>query len=124
MWPFKKKFNHNPEDFQLRIVEAWYSKNRIAFEYTANGGQSWKTIKHANPPFLGHIDYDWEWEDLTYSLGSGDFSFEKEKFSSYQKILDYEKEQEKIYYEGQESVERQRRQIEEKRLEALKRANN
>lgn len=124
MWPFRKKFNHNPEDFQLKVVEAWYSKTRIAFKYTANGGKSWKYIHHANPPFLGHIDYNWEWEVLTYNLGNGDFSSEKQKFSSYQKILDYEKEQEKIYYEGQEKVERQRRLNEEKRLESFKRANS
>lgn len=124
MWPFKKKFNHNPEDFQLRIVESWFSNEYVQFEYSANGGRTWKTIYHAEPPFLGSINYDWDWKPLSYSLGNGNFRFEKEKFSSYQKILDYEKEQEKTYYEGQESIKRQRREIEERRLEALKRANN
>lgn len=124
MWPFRKKFNHNPEDFKLKVVESWFSEDWVEFMYTANGGKSWKKIYRAESPFLGHIDCDWKWSPLTYRLGDGDFRAEKERFSSYQKILDYEKEQEKIYYEGQESVERQRRQIEERRLEALKRANN
>lgn len=124
MWPFRKKFNHNPEDFRLEIVESWFSEDYVEFRYSANGGKSWKNIYHANPPFLGNIDYDWKWETLTYELGSGDFRAERERFSSYQKILDYEKEQEKKYYEGQESVIRQRNLNKQQRLNALKRANS
>lgn len=124
MWPFNRKFNHNPEDFRLKIVESWFSENFIEFRYSANGGQSWKKIYYAKEPLLNRIDHDWEWKTLTYKLGSGDFSTEKKRFSSYQKILDYHKEQEEKYKKGQESHERKRKIEEEERLKALKRANN
>lgn len=119
-----KKFNHNPKDFIIKFEETWYSEDRVILKYSANGGKSWKYVHHAKPPFLGNIDYDWEWETLKFTLGDNDLRREKEKFSSYQKILDYESEQAEIYIKGQETIERQRRIREEKRLEALKKANS
>lgn len=128
MWPFNKfkksPFTHNPEDFKFSVVQSWFSKDYVEFEYTANGGKTWKHIHHAESPCLGSLDYDWEWKRLCYPLGNGDFSHQKQKFSSYQKILDFEKEEEEKYRTGQESIERQRRIREEKRLEAFKRANS
>lgn len=128
MWPFnlfkKHPFNHNPEDFKLRIVPAWFSNEWIEFEYTANGGRSWKRVHGAYAPFLGHVDYDWKWEPVHYKLGNGNFDHEKEKFSSYQKILDYERSEEETYYKGMEEQKKRREKISQDKKDAYRRANS
>ena len=126
MWPFKKRhpFTHNPEDFKLRIVPAWFSNDWINFEYSANGGRTWKKVYGAYPPFLGSADYDWKWEPVHYQLGNGEFTAEKGKFSSYQKILDFEKKEEIEYHNGVEAQELRRANIKKNKQEAYNRANS
>lgn len=118
LWPiglYKKTvapFNHDPENFKLKIVPAWFSSDYVSFQFSANGGESWETIYCASPPYLGLVDYDWEWKPLAYRLNSGStFKHEKEKFSSYQKILDYEANELKKFKEGQVSINKQRKDI-------------
>lgn len=128
MWPFNKfknlPFTHNPEDFKLRIVPSWFSKDYVELEYSANGGKTWKRIYCAAAPFFGSIDYDWKWEPLHYRLGNGDFTYEKEKFSSYQKIIDFEKSEEIRYQKGVEEQKNRRVEASQKIKDAYKKANS
>lgn len=120
-----RPFTHNPEDFRLRIVPAWFSDEYASFEYSANGGESWKTIYAAESPYLGNLDYNWEWKPLAYKIyQDSTFKHEREKFSSYQKILDYEAEQTKRFREGQASIEKQRQEIAERKREQWKKINS
>jgi len=127
MWPFnifkKRPFTHNPEDFRLRIVPAWFSNEWVEFEYSGNGGETWKRVHGANKPYLDHVDYDWKWEPVHYQLGDGDFDHEKKKFSSYQKILDFEEKELIEYYKGVESQNQRRIENKQKKKEAYIRAN-
>ncbi|MFA5153781.1 MAG: hypothetical protein WC554_14565 [Clostridia bacterium] len=118
-------FTDDPKDFKLRIVPSWFSEDYVSFEYTANGGKTWKTIKCADSPFLNSLEYDWKWKTLSYRLTyNADFSHEKEKFSSYQKIKDFEAAQKKIYEEGVINVEKERKEVEERRKAKYKSLNN
>jgi hypothetical protein len=120
---FYHPFTHNPEDFKIRVVESWFSIKYIHFQYTANGGRSWKYIYHCCPPLFSGLEYNYTWERITFPLGNGNFSYEKEKLSSYQKILDYESEQEKKFYDGIERRKIERKEYEIKMQEAFKKAN-
>lgn len=108
--------------FKLKIVESWFSEKYVEFKYTKNG-IFWKKIYCCRPPFLGHLDYNYTWEPLCYGLGGGNFDCEKEKFSTYEKIKEFEKQQWEEYVKGNKSVKRQRNEMKQKQLEALKRAN-
>jgi len=119
----RKPFNHNPEDFKLRIVRSWFSDDYVEFEYSANGGRDWKKIYNSVKPFLGLLQYDYEWKPIRFRLDKGDFTYEREKFSSYQKILDFENKEKSEYEAGMSSVIKQRNDMESKKIEALKRAN-
>ena len=90
---FYKPKTHNPEDFKVRLVPIG---GLIYFEYTANGGKNWDYIYWSSSPFVGSMDYDWEWTRVRYLAGNlheNSFASELNRFSSYQKILDYEKSQ-------------------------------
>jgi hypothetical protein len=83
-----RPFNHDPKDFRFKIAPSWFSIDYVQFEYSANGGKTWKSIKHAAEP--RYSGYKWTWETLTYRLSYDyDYRREKEKFDSYQKILDF-----------------------------------
>lgn len=118
---FRKTYD--PDKFKLRIVPAWFSSDYVQFEYTRNG-KTWHTIYTCSSPFLGHLDYNYVWERLSYRLGNGIFDHEKEKFSSYEKIKAYEEQQYKKYIDGNKDLERQREEIRERKKEAYKRANS
>lgn len=131
LWPiglYKKTvapFKHDPENFKLKIVPAWFSSDYVSFQFSANGGESWETIYCASEPYLGHIDYDWEWKPLTYRLSyDSTFKHEKEKFSSYQKILDYESNELKELNEGQASVNKQRKAIADRKKATWEKINS
>ncbi len=119
---FYHPFTYNQGDFKIKIVDSWFSNGYIGFKYTANGGFSWRYINYANKPFL--LDYNWEWDNLVYKIHpSSTFEDEFKKFSTYQKILDFEKEEYKRYVEGQKDIERQRKNIEEHRINQVKEIN-
>ena len=99
---FYKPFTHNPEDFKLELEQS-VGGGMVYFRYSANGGKNWKYVYWARKPFLGNIDYDWEWTRVSYlcdNLISTSFDYELNKFSSYQKILDYEKAQSEEFDKG------------------------
>lgn len=108
--------------FKLKIVRSWFSDEYVEFKYTKNG-IFWKKIYYCEPPFLGCLDNDYIWEPLSYRLGNGNFDYEKEMFSTYEKIKKFEEQEWKKYIEGNESIKRQREEMRQKRLDALKRAN-
>jgi len=108
--------------FKLKIVESWFSKKYVEFKYTKNG-IFWKKIYCCKPPSLYHIDYDYTWEPLFYKLGNGNFDCEKENFSTYEKIKEFEKQEWEKYIKGNESLKEKRTEIYRKQMDALKRAN-
>lgn len=94
-----------PVDFKLRIVPRWSSTDGyVKFEYSKNGGRTWKTIRHAVEPLFHTPDYNWKWEPLTYSEG-GMFEAEKARFSTLEKVQAYVSSERKRYEEGYKKVE-------------------
>lgn len=126
MQPFKKfriKFCHDPEMFCLRIVRSWFSSRYIHYKYTANGGLTWKYISCACEPLYG-LDYDWFWDRISHPFGpDSNFDYEKERWGSYQKILDYEAEQWKKFIEGDKKHRQERSDYYRKKAEKLKELN-
>jgi len=116
-----KPFTHDPKDFKLKLVESWFSQTYISFRYTANGGRWWKTIKCSQRP-SNTITDDWSYGDLSYKF-YGDFNHEKSKFSSYQKILDYERKEVENYYTQQEKTEKERGEYYQKIKDRIKSIN-
>lgn len=112
-----------PEDFKLKIVPSWFSDDNVSFEYTANGGWTWNYIYSARSPFLGFLKYNWTWEIVSYRLGDGKFEGEKIKWGSYKRIQEYHAKEMKEYEAGQASIERQRKELQQKKKDALRRAN-
>lgn len=108
--------------FKLKIVSSWFSEEYVVFKYTTNG-IFWKKIYCCQPPFLDLLEYNYTWEPLSFPLGSGNFEYEKEMFSTIEKIKEYEENEWKKYVKGNESLKRQRKEYKEKRLQALRRAN-
>ena len=127
MWPFKKKkVVLNPEDFRLKISKAWSGvSDYIQFEYSTDAGRKWKSIQHASPPLFGSMAYNWEWTSLVYELKEGNkFLDEKRQFNTYQKILDYEKEEKIKYQEGCRLLEQERKSVEDRKERQIKSLNN
>jgi hypothetical protein len=116
-------FTHTSEDFILRIVSSSFSNDYIVFEYSANRGRGWKTIQCCKDPFLRSEDW-YTMGDLTFRLGNGEFSSEKEKFSTYREILDYEKAQREKRDLKNNELAKHRDQLEKNKEEAYKRANS
>lgn len=105
---YEPKFTHNPEDFKIRVIPSWFSDDYATFEYSANGGISWRLVKHAEQPINIFRD-NWGWGVLTYKIHKNStFEYELEKLSSYEKILEYEAREKQILKEGLEDVDRQR----------------
>jgi hypothetical protein len=127
MWPFRKfriKFNHDPEMFCLRLVPSWFSSDYINYKYTANGGLTWKYVHCAEEPLYGRLDYDWRWNIISHQFKpSSNFDYEKEKFGSYQKILDYEAIQWKKYTEGDKKHCQERSDYYQRKADKLKELN-
>ena len=118
-----KIFNpHNPDNFRFKIVESWFSENYIHFKYSVNGGITWKYIHRCSlrPDIMtGYFT----WERISLSLGDGDFEYEKNKFSSYQKILDYEKLQSDEGDKNNTRIKKDKMETSKRRKDALKKAN-
>lgn len=122
---FHKPFNHNPEDFRLKLEES-YGGGMVYFKYSANGGKDWSYVHWSRKPFLGHMDYNWEWERvsyLSYNLKDGSFAHELDKFSSYQKILDYEKGQREEMEKGDKEHRAWRENYYKQKRETLDKIN-
>jgi hypothetical protein len=90
---FKSPFTHDPNSFRLMITSSPKNKNLVAFKYSANGGRNWKYIYHAQQDGHRYI-----WEPFTIKSISYAYSVRmSNKFSSYQRILDFEKEEKEKY---------------------------
>lgn len=103
-------FIHNLEDFIISY-ETWefYKENYYPI-YSTNGGRNWKYIYHAKDPFLGSLNYDWEWEKIWYKVYTTPITKLKEKFPTYQSILDFENNEKKKFHEGDSNHRNQRRE--------------
>ena len=112
-----------PEDFKLKVVPAWLGADNVSFEYTANGGWTWNYIYSARSPFLGFLKYDWEWKVVSYDLGNGDFQGEKIQWGSYKLIQEYHAKEREEYKDGCASVDRQRKEQDQRKKDALIKAN-
>lgn len=95
-------FSTDPQDFKLEVVNTWYRGGFVNFKYTANGGLSWKLVHEAHPPLFKHaMDYNWTWEPVSVHLTkTKELGEKKLMFNSYQKILDFEKEQNERLQKG------------------------
>lgn len=110
--------------FKLRIRPLSYNNDWVQFEYTANGGLKWKPIYCAVHPFLSSIDYDWGWQTYKRKLTPlSNFDHEKEMFSSYQKILDYEAKEKEKMIQGQQEIINKRQKIAEQKNRIIKEFN-
>jgi len=118
---FYHPFTHNTADFKIKVVESWFSNEYVIFEYSANGGFTWKTIHYASPPNVFQED-SWEYKNLTFSLDENVKNI-LENFNTYQKIIDYEKDQFEKYMQGNIDARNDRINIELDRKNLLKELN-
>ncbi len=99
---FPRKFNHNPQDFKIKAVESWFSPFWYEIKYSANNGESWEYLYKSSPPLFSHsydtlLEYDWGWKKIAFKPEKMGFEEFKNKFKTYQDVLDfYSKEEEKI----------------------------
>jgi len=117
----KLKFGHDPKRFKLKIEPVWYSGSSIQIKYSANNGITWKTIHYASSPILIHDN--WEWKILIFNLLTIS-KRDKERFSSYQKILDYTAIQYDKLIKGQNNLELKRKELIKRKEAKLKEFNN
>lgn len=96
-----RPFTHNPEDFKIKLEPWSYHPENFYVKYSANGGESWKYVYTSESPFLGSLDYDWEWGRWWGQQHNYGFETVRREFSSYQAILNYEAERRKMMEEGQ-----------------------
>lgn len=89
---FYHPFTHNPEDFKIKFKSTYYSDLYCNVLYTANGGITWKYIYYCQEPVFSYDDYYLRKE--TYNINE-DYYIKKSKqaFTSYQRVLDYQKEE-------------------------------
>ena len=112
------------DKFKLKIVKSWFSDGYINFKYTTNGF-TWKYIHCHQESWLGLLDYDPTWEKLSYRFNFySNFDYEKEKFSTAEKIKAYEAQEWKEYLNDMKSIKEQRAAIENKNELALKKLNS
>jgi hypothetical protein len=116
-----KKDLNNPDNFRLKIVPSWFSKEYCTFKYSTNKGRSWNTIYEINQPILS--DENWTSGAISYRIGNGDFEAEKIKFGSYEKIKKYHDELEIRYAEKKQERRDQWRREKETLNNAYDRAN-
>lgn len=119
-----KPFTHNPEDFKLRFVESWFSDKYVALQYSANGGETWKTIKKASKP-ISNDDY-WEIESLIFPLKNDEQFFKdiKDGFPTYQSVIDFQnKQKEKVKRKNQELKEEEIKN-QKKKIKKLQKINS
>ena len=106
-----KPFTHDPKDFRLKIAPAWFGDDWVKIKYSANGGKWYNTIHHAEYDILKER---FCWEPLYVKVWSS--TSRAELFTSYQSILDYEKDQwEHGTSRNKENEENDKRRAEEKR---------
>ena len=107
--------------FELRFVESWFSINHVEVKYRT--GYFWHHVHYTEPPLL---DGEWyTWDRLIYRLSPNrDFEFERKKFSSLQKIQEFEKSQLEILETKNKELEISRDNYSKQLQEALMKANN
>jgi len=118
----KKPIFPKSNEFILKIEPALFSSDYIRYRYSINGGFTWKSVCAASSPLFG--GENWTWGEINHKLGNGNFDHEKQKFSSYEKIKEFEKEQTKIYNNGREKIEKNRIKAQEDKQKAYERANS
>ena len=119
-----KPFTHDPQDFKLRFIESWFSEKYVILQYTANGGENWKSIKCAQEPSLDGDN--WYLDVETYPLNSSEEYFKeiKEKFPTYQSVIDFEnKQKEKVKRKNQELKEEEIKN-QKKKIKKLQKINS
>lgn len=115
--------------FSLKIVPSFLSDNFICFRYRSPKTYTWHIIYHARKPQFGigngfDWDYNWGWTPLIYGLGNGNFNHERQMFSTYEKVKQYEKNEYQKYLNGRKDVAKQLKEYKRAKKEAYKRANN
>ena len=122
---FYHPFTHNPEDFKIELVPRWEGSEYVCYRYTANGGFNWRYVMCSSRPFLGCLNYDWDWEILSFKLWrDSDSDNVFGNYNTYQKILNHEKSEWNKYLEGQKDIKRQRENIRVGKIEQLKQINS
>lgn len=105
---------------RLKFKRTWFSEDYVTpyfFHYNR-----WVSIKTIGKPVLG-LEDNWL-KDLTYSLGSGKFDYEKKRWATLGACLEYNRNVYKELEENNISLKRQRNDLYNKKEEAFKRANS
>ena len=119
---FRKFDKNDPKNFRLKIVESWFSKDFVQITYSTNNSLTWNYIHYCKDS-IG-IDYDYEWNRISYSLSLvTHIKSERKKFSSYEKITEYEKIEKEKLITGNKRLKKNRELKEEKRKESFKKVN-
>jgi hypothetical protein len=120
------KRNYKPEDFRLRVTPRFKSINDTKYfqcEYSRNKGRTWHVIHCSHSPFLGSIDYDYEWVIYSFKLSDNTAKWLKEKFNSYEAIKEFEESEYKEFLEGNKKLEAQRLELLNKHKEKIDKIN-
>jgi hypothetical protein len=106
--------------FKLKIVPSWFSSDYVVFKYKK--GIFWHTIHCCSETGYGIYDMC-KWDYLTYRIGEGNFDYEKEKFSTYDKIKEFEAEEWKELIDNNKKLKEEQKEYEEKKKKSYERAN-
>ena len=85
----KYENTHDPKDFKLSYRDAWFGGDYKELLYSANGGRNYNTIKYWYSPSVLHENG--MMDTLHFDSSKESLSGYREKFKTYQDVLDYEK---------------------------------
>lgn len=105
---------------RLKFEKTWFSGDYVTpyfFYYNR-----WVSIRTIGKPVLS-LEDNWI-KDLTYSLGSGDFNYEKKRWATVGACIEHNRNVYKELEENNISLKRQRKDLHKKKEEAFKRANS
>jgi hypothetical protein len=119
------KSNETPEHLfskpsNIKFETSWFSDDYVTPHFLYNG--RWISLNRVGKPRLG-LENNWV-ENVNFSLGNGDFDYEKEKWGTIGQCLEHNKKVNLECEENNKSLSQQRKSHEEGKRAAFKRANS
>lgn len=104
---------------KLKFESSWFSDDYVT-PYFYNHG--WHALKRIGKPIIGLEDH-WV-ENISYSLGNGNFEYEKKRWATVGDCLQHNRDIYEQCRKDNESLARQRKEVAERKSAALKKANS
>lgn len=105
---------------KLKFESSWFSDDYVTPYFYHNGW--WQPLKRIGKPIWGLEDH-WV-ENISYSLGNGNFEYEKKRWATVGDCLQHNRNVYEQFKKDNESLARQRKEVAERKSAALKKANS